>query len=234
MASAAVVDRPAGGGWRLVVLSMAAVAGPVVGLAGVAWLGGHRWAEAVSLSAGWAVPIAVMVAGVTGLALLPTHVSSLACGYVLGVTAGLPAAWAGVVGGAAVGWAIASRLEPEALRRAIERRRLGRRLAAAMLEAGPGRATLAVALARLPPQVPFALGNVLAASLRLPLRPMLIGTAIGMAPRVGLVVWLGAELSAWDPAAAPPMSLFLSLAAAVLGLGGLGVWAGVAMRRPAA
>jgi uncharacterized membrane protein YdjX (TVP38/TMEM64 family) len=91
-----------------------------------------------------------------------------------------------------------------------------------------------VALARLPPQVPFALGNVLAASLRLPLRPMLIGTAIGMAPRVGLVVWLGAELSAWDPAAAPPMSLFLSLAAAVLGLGGLGVWAGVAMRRPAA
>jgi len=225
-------DRPRRfAGLRLAALSIAAILGPVVGLIALGTLGGHHALDAITLPA-WSAPlVALAVAGLTGLALMPTHLTSLACGFLLGLTLGLPAAVLGVVAAAWLGFTLARRLDAKALRRLAERRPIGRRLAAAMLDKGPARATVAVALARLPPHVPFALGNVLAASLRIPLRPHLIGTLIGMSPRVALVVWLGAELSGWRPGASPPMSLYLSAAAAIIGLGGLTIWSGVVLRR---
>jgi len=225
----AVATPPPRGGLRLAAMSVAALVCPVAGLAILGYVGGDL-VEDITLPA-WAAPIAVLViAAVTGLALLPTHLTSLACGYLLGLAVGLPTAVLGVIGGALVGYAIASRLDADALRKLIQRRPLGRRLAAAMIDRGPARATTAVTLARLPPQVPFALGNVLAASLRIPLRPMLTGTAVGMTPRVALVVWLGAELAAWQPAVSPPLSLYLSAAAALIGFGGLTVWSAMVLR----
>ncbi|MEM9252394.1 MAG: VTT domain-containing protein [Planctomycetota bacterium] len=219
-----------GGGLRLAALSVAAIGLPVVGLAAAGWLIGDDLAARLALPT-WSAPLmAVAIALVCGLALLPTHLASLACGYLLGLGVGLPTAVAGVLGGAALGYWLARRIDAAALRQLAERRPIGRRLTEAMLDRGPAHATAAVALVRLPPHVPFALGNVLAASLRIRLRPMLIGTAIGMTPRVALVVWLGSELAAWDRTASPPMSLYLSIAATVVGLGGLTVWTAAALR----
>ncbi|MEM1209835.1 MAG: VTT domain-containing protein [Planctomycetota bacterium] len=215
---------------KLALLAIVAVGLPAVGLAVVGIVGGDALAEALTLPA-WSAPLVATAIGlVCGLALLPTHLTSLASGYLLGLAVGLPTAIVGVIAGAGLGYFLASRLDVAALRSMIQRYRVGRSLTDAMLERGPARATTAVLLARLPPQVPFALGNVLAASLRIPLRPMLLGTALGMAPRVGLVVWLGSELADWDATAAPPMSLYLSLAAALVGLLGLTAWSAAILR----
>lgn len=195
----------------------------------VGWVVGERMSM-LALPA-WSTPVAALgIAVACGLALLPTHLTSLASGYLLGLAVGLPTAITGVIAGAALGYALARRLDAAALRAWVERRRIGRTLAAAMLDRGPSRATTAVTLARLPPHVPFALGNVLAASLRIPLRPMLLGTLLGMFPRVTLVVWLGSELAEWDRDAAPPVSLYLSAAATVAGLGGLTLWTAAILR----
>lgn len=97
-------------------------------------------------------------------------------------------------------------------------------MAAALIDAPTGRAILVVALARLPPQMPFAMGNVLAASSGVRLIPLVIGTALGMAPRIGLVVWIGAELSTWKPGTPIPVSLGWAVASAVVGFGGLALW----------
>jgi hypothetical protein len=59
---------------------------------------------------------------------------------------------------------------------------------------------------------------------------LLVGTAVGMAPRVGLVVWVGAALSRWEPGAAPPGAVWLAVGGGVIGLGGLGIWAGLRIR----
>ena len=56
------------------------------------------------------------------------------------------------------------------------------------------------------------------------------GWAGGMLPRVSLVVWLGSELAAWDAGEAVPASLWWSIGAAVVGLGGLTLWAGAVLR----
>jgi uncharacterized membrane protein YdjX (TVP38/TMEM64 family) len=102
-----------------------------------------------------------------------------------------------------------------------------------MIDAPFGRAILAVALARLPPQMPFALTNFLAASSGVRLVPLMLGTAIGMAPRIGLVVWLGAELTGWKLGEPIPASLVWAFAGAVIGFGGLGIWSWRLLRWPA-
>ncbi|MEM6332524.1 MAG: VTT domain-containing protein [Planctomycetota bacterium] len=220
-------------GWwgvvRLAGVSVVAVALPGAGVAALGYFGG-AWAEALALPM-WAAPLVALGIGVVcGLAVLPTHAASLASGYLLGLWVGLPTAVVGVVLAAALGEALARRLDSAVLKEMVGRRAMGRALMGAMLGRGAGRAAGAVALARLPPYVPFALGNVVAASLRVPRGAMLAGTAAGMLPRVGLVVWLGSELAAWDAGEAVPASLWWSIGAAVVGLGGLTVWAGAVLR----
>lgn len=224
--------RPAKvGSWsRLLGASFASVVLPLVGLAAVGGLFGERLSEPIVVAA-WVAPLAAGVIAITaGLALTPTHLTSLVSGYLFGMSAGLATAMVGVLGGTWLGYTLARGFDGDRLRSAVERRPVGRLLAEAMLGGDRRRAILALTLARLPPQVPFALGNVLAASLRAPLGTLLIGTAIGMLPRVALVVWVGAALSTWDPGAGAPGALWLALGGGLVGLGGLGLWAGLCIR----
>ncbi len=78
---------------------------------------------------------------------------------------------------------------------------------------------------RLSPVVPFAVTNVLAAVAGVRRGPLLVGTAVGLAPRVAAVVLLGAglrELRMERPDA--PWLLAASVAATVLAVVALG-WA---------
>lgn len=223
--------REVGGAWwRLALIAMSSVGLPLVGLlvAG-AWLG-EAWSEPIAAPV-WAAPLMMLVIVVgAGLALTPTHLTSLASGYLLGMGVGLTTAMVGVLGATWLGFALARRLDGARLRAAAERKPVGRMLTEAMLSGDRRRAILALTLARLPPQVPFALGNVLAASLGVPAGALLIGTAAGMLPRVALVVWVGSALSAWTPGAAPPGALWLALGGGLVGLGGLAVWSGLCLR----
>ncbi|WP_428387949.1 TVP38/TMEM64 family protein [Mucisphaera sp.] len=224
-------------GWRAwlptIGLLGVAVLLPALGALGLA--GPIRGAaDVLHEQAGWTMPLFVLAAALlAGVAILPTHAVSLAAGYVYGLALGLPAAMVAVLAASGLGYALAGRLSNRQLRGWIDRHPTGQRLAANLIDAETGRAILVFTLARLPPQVPFAFANVLAAMLSLRLVPFLIGTAVGMLPRVALVVYLGSQLAAWDAGTTSTEMLVQAVASALIGLIGLSWLAWRACRLPA-
>jgi uncharacterized membrane protein YdjX (TVP38/TMEM64 family) len=215
------------------VLLLLAVALPAIG----ALLLGGSWSASIEAlraqGPALIVPFVLLGGLVLGLALLPSHALSLIGGFLFG--------WAGyfwvclaVLLGTVLHWSITRRWPGGALRQALERSAWGQLLARSMLDAGPWKLWLVVALARVAPQIPFALGSVLAASCRVRLGPLLAGTWLGMSPRILVVVGLGAQLSKWTPGAPLPGSAWAALVGGVLGLGGLALWSFLVLRRAAA
>ncbi|MEQ9460725.1 MAG: VTT domain-containing protein [Phycisphaeraceae bacterium] len=173
----------------------------------------------------WSAPLFITAAALlAGTALLPTHAISLAAGYIFGVTLGTPLALAAVLIATTLGVQLAKRLGSNHLRQWVDQHPTARRLTS-LIDTPNRSAILAITLLRLPPQVPFALANALAALLNLPLTPLLIGTALGMLPRVALVTYLGSQLAAWDQGTTSTNTLLLALASATIALLGLSLLA---------
>lgn len=209
--------------WRTVLLMVLAVALPGMGLALAGWSAG-LWMQTLREQAALLVVPYVVVGGlILGLALLPSHVWSLLGGYLFG---GWAMVWMTLTLGMATAlqWWITRKWAGAALRSMMEQTPTGQKLARRMMGATGWRAAVTVALARLAPQVPFALGSVVAASCRIRLAQVLAGTLLGMAPRVTLVVWIGTELAAWTPGALPSEGLLWALVGGGIGLGGLAWW----------
>lgn len=176
--------------------------------------------------------IALAAVVLCGPALLPTHILSLAAGWALGPWLGLPVAWLSILaavacsyalGGALAGHGLASSLRADPARRAVYD---------ALVRASPARTATLVALLRLSPLAPFAATNVALAGLGLGWRPVLLGSALGLAPRVAVVALLGAgsaELDFSRPDA--PWLLAFGVAATLVAL----IWSGrvatLALRR---
>ncbi len=142
----------------------------------------------------------VAFAVLAGLALLPTYAQAVLGGFAFGVALGLPAALFAFTLGAALGTEIARRATGDrvmgmiaekprwlAVRNALVRDR-------AAGASGFWRTTGMVALIRVPPNSPFALTNLLLASVQVPRGPLWLGTLIGMTPRTAAAVWIGAHL----------------------------------------
>jgi uncharacterized membrane protein YdjX (TVP38/TMEM64 family) len=55
-----------------------------------------------------------------------------------------------------------------------------------------------VALVRLPPNSPFALTNLILASVRVRLSAFIVGSIVGMAPRTGLILYLASQFRTID------------------------------------
>jgi uncharacterized membrane protein YdjX (TVP38/TMEM64 family) len=154
------------------------------------WLRGH--AEVGVLI--YVVAFAVLA----GLALLPTYAQSALGGYAFGITLGVPAALAGFVGGALIGYTVARRVSGDRVEKALADKPKWRAVRDAIVgrSAGGGRQAFfrtlgMVILLRLPPNSPFAFMNLLLASSNVPRAPFLLGTAIGMLPRTALAVVIG-------------------------------------------
>jgi|GEM_PF-1987613 len=218
--------------WRLACLSGLVLALPLLGLWG-GFLGAAEWGPELKDAGWWLLPVYLVVAGtLTGLALLPSHLTSLLSGFLFGFIGGLPLALGVVLIGSGLGYLLSRRYAGGDLRMLVDRSKWGRRLATALIDAPNLKAIFVVALVRLPPQVPFALGNVLAASSGVRLLPLVVGTVLGMAPRVGLVVWVGAELSRWELGAPIPSPLLWAVAASAVGFGGLALWSWILLQTP--
>ncbi|MFW6335630.1 MAG: TVP38/TMEM64 family protein [Phycisphaeraceae bacterium] len=234
--ASSTVAVEAGGAWRglLGVAAIGLVAVLLPGLGAVGLFEPMRDVAEAMRETGFAWwPVFVAVSAIAcGLAVVPTHGISLAAGFVFGPVFGTAAAIVAVVAGSAIGWKAAGVAVGTRLRASIDRTAAGRAIAAAMIEARGGRSVLAVTLARLPPQVPFALGNVIAASAGVRLAALLPGTAAGMLPRVALVAWIGGELATFQPGGDARLLVF-SIAAATVSLLGLGVWSWRTLRRHA-
>ena len=133
-----------------------------------------------------------------GLALLPTHVLSLLCGWAFGLPVGLIVALAGATLGSPLGYAIGKRLAGPGMMAVIQRNPRGAAVCEAITRSSPWRAFVLIGLLRLSPVVPYGSTNVLAAVFSVPMLPFMWGTLIGLAPRAAAVVLLGAGLERLD------------------------------------
>lgn len=177
--------------------------------------------------AGLAV-FALATAVLCGLALMNTQVVALFAGYVLGLSTGLAAVYVGILGAAALSFAIARRITGPAFLASVESSPSAAAIHAALVR-DPRGAFTTTALLRLSPVVPFALIGVVLAAARVRASAFLFGTALGVVPRTALVAYAGSELAAFDPEAGPEGALKLGLA--IVATLVLFLWIGFAARR---
>jgi uncharacterized membrane protein YdjX (TVP38/TMEM64 family) len=181
------------------VLAGIAMAGPLAGSAALLLYANTvaHWLQKQG-PAGLAL-FTVAFAVLTGLALTPTWLLSLGAGYTFGVALGAPAALTGFAIGSLIGYAVARRASGDRVMAVMDERPRWRQVRDALVGVdgrGHGRwRTLGiVTLVRLPPNSPFALTNLVMASVRVPLPAFALGTLLGMAPRTLVAVWLGSTL----------------------------------------
>lgn len=129
-----------------------------------------------------------------GVALLPTYASAILGGWAFGFATGLPAALAGFLGGALIGYGVARPASAERVDKLISEKPKWKAVRDALLGGSRAKALLIVTLLRLPPNSPFALTNLVLASVRTPLWTYLLGTLIGMAPRTALVLYIASQV----------------------------------------
>lgn len=151
-----------------------------------AWLRGHESEGPIIYAAGFAV--------MAGLALLPTYASAILGGWAFGFAVGFPAALAGFAGGSLIGYGICRLGSGDRVERLIAERPAWQAVRDALVGSGLWRTLLIVTLVRVPPNSPFALTNLVLASVKVHWLPYTLGTLVGMAPRTGIVLWLAVQI----------------------------------------
>lgn len=133
-----------------------------------------------------------------GLALLPTHVLSLLCGWAFGLPVGLTLALTGATLGSPLGYMVGNCLAGPGVMQMTARNPKGAAVCEAITRSSPTRAFVLIGLLRLSPVVPYGSTNVLAAVFGVPWVPFVLGTFIGLAPRAAAAVFIGAGLERLD------------------------------------
>lgn len=170
---------------------------------------------------GFGIGLLLVLIGLVGcgFALLPTHVLSLICGWALGLPVGFAVAVLTATAAAPIGYRVGQVLAGPGILEILRRYPRGAAVCEAITRASAWRAGVLVGLLRLSPIVPYGSTNILAAIFRVPLPPFLIGTLIGLSPRVMLVVGLGAGLKQLDLSKpGSPWMIVAGLAATALAL----------------
>ncbi len=129
----------------------------------------------------------------SGAAVLPTYASAVLGGWAFGFAYGLPCALLGFVGGSLIGYVVASWASKDRVKSIIDEHPKWQAVRDALIGQGFWRALLIVFLVRLPSS-PFAITNLVLASLKVRLVPFLIGTALGMTPRTTVTVFLASQI----------------------------------------
>lgn len=170
-----------------------------------------------------------------GVALLPTYSSAILGGWAFGFTVGLPAALAGFLGGSLIGYAVARPTSAERVNKLIDEKPQWKAVRDSLMRGSKARALLIVTLLRLPPNSPFALTNLVLASVRTPLWIYLLGTLIGMTPRTALVLYIASQVQgkmAEDAAKDKPWWMIaVGIGATVVVLGIVGMMAKKALAK---
>lgn len=141
--------------------------------------------------------VAVYAAGfmlLAGCALLPTYAQAVLGGWAFKFALGFPAALIGITGAAVIGYVLGARATGDRIVGIIQENPKWEAVRQALAGGGFWKTLGLVTLLRLPINSPFAVSNLVMASVRLPLLPYVLGTIIGIAPRTGVVVYLGAEI----------------------------------------
>lgn len=162
-----------------------------------------NWLKAQGSAGVWVFAAAFMVC--TGLGLLPTYAQSILAGYAFGLVPGSLAAVLGFAGGSALGYTVARLIGGDRAMASIDANPKARVVRDALVgDRGVEtrsaavrwlRTTGIVALVRLPPNSPFAVTNLVMASVKVPLSSFVVGTVLGMAPRTVLAVFIGSIIA---------------------------------------
>jgi uncharacterized membrane protein YdjX (TVP38/TMEM64 family) len=178
-----------------------------------------------SLQGGWAIFAVVAIFVVAGLVVFPVTVLIAATAAVFGAWPGVLYAAAGTMASALATYGIGRWLGPGGLRQFFGPRTnvLTRNFAR--------RGIPAVTLVRIVPVAPFSLVNLAAGAFRIPLPDYCIGTALGLAPGLGLMSLLGDNLIAMvrEPTL-PGIATVVAVLAAAIGLS-IGVQRVISKRR---
>ncbi len=184
---------------------------------------------------GAAAPVLFILAAAVlgGLSLLPTHGLSFIGGLVFGFTPGVVVTMAGIICGAAMGFAIKRRLSQRRVMGLIGERPESAAVHAALVGGRFWRAAVVVTLVRLSPAAPFAMTNLVMAATGVRWAPFMLGTAAGMLPRCAAVVYVGSLVAQFGPAAEqtqPTWSIVLSIVATIVAVILIGAWSRRALR----
>lgn len=138
---------------------------------------------------------AAATAGLAGFSLVPTYMLEIIAGWAFGAATGLVVAIVGITAAATIGFGLTRLVvRGHVLQSAHDHPRC-EAVRRAMLDGGPIRAGMMVALLRLAPVVPFGATNLLMASAGCRVVPFAIGTALGNLPRAATIVFMAAEMS---------------------------------------
>ncbi len=129
-----------------------------------------------------------------GLALLPTYAQAVLAGWAFGFPVGLALALCGFAGAATLGYCIARPAAGDRVTGIINEKPRWKAVHDALVGAGRLKTFAIVTLVRLPPNSPFALTNLVLASVKVPLPIYVAGTAIGMLPRTAAVIYLASMI----------------------------------------
>ncbi|MDI1241583.1 MAG: VTT domain-containing protein [bacterium] len=160
-----------------------------------------------------------------GLALLPTNLIGILAGWAFGFWFGWFLLIAGVVGSATISYFINLRLTGHTLTALTQRNARADAIHKALTNEGFLRTTSVITLIRMSVVMPFAFTNFFLAAARVPVSSYILGTFLGMLPRSGAMVLLGAGLSVltfdsfndvWFLAAGIPATLILIIVIGVL------------------
>jgi uncharacterized membrane protein YdjX (TVP38/TMEM64 family) len=151
-----------------------------------AWLRGHEEAGLFVYAGAFAV--------LAGLGMMPTYATAILGGWAFGFATGYPAALCGFLGASLVGYAVARRASQDRVTGLIDGKPRWKAVREALVGGSWRKTFLIVTLVRLPPNSPFALTNLVLASVRVPFSAYVLGTLVGMAPRTGLVLYIASTL----------------------------------------
>jgi uncharacterized membrane protein YdjX (TVP38/TMEM64 family) len=154
------------------------------------WLKSHQGAGLAIYAGAFAL--------LAGLAVLPTYAQAALGGYAFGVLLGFPAALVGFAGGATIGYAVARLAAKDRVAALIREHPKWQAVRDALLAEDRRKSfwktTGMVALLRMPPNSPFALTNLVMASVKVPWASFITGTVLGMAPRTLAAVFVGSTI----------------------------------------
>ena len=133
-----------------------------------------------------------------GLPVLPTYSVSFLGGYIFGLKWGVAASLTGYLGAAMVSYLFLHALSGDHVEHVLADHPKWKAVRDELLVRSTGRTLLLVALLRVPPNLPFAVVNLVLVTARVSAPVYFAGTLLGVVPRTLAVVYIAATASKLD------------------------------------
>jgi uncharacterized membrane protein YdjX (TVP38/TMEM64 family) len=178
----------------VISMTLPAVAGAALLIVAASYQNGIQTFVDAHLAAAVVIYI-VGFALLAGFPVLPTYSVSLVGGFVFKFQLGVAASLAGYIGAAMVSYLFLRLLSGERVEQVIDERPKWKAVRRALLARSFWKTLGLVALLRIPPNIPFAVVNLVIVTARIRLGVYLAGTIAGVIPRTLAVVYIASEAS---------------------------------------